>query len=88
MTLETPRLLLLSRENCHLCEVAARDLDRLGAPFDIVDIDRDPALRELYNEAIPVLLHGERELARAPLTPDAIESALEQARIRTPPRSR
>jgi hypothetical protein len=80
--------LCLARDTAPLGVGAPPPLPRLGAPFDIVDIDRDPALRELYNEAIPVLLHGERELARAPLTPDAIEWALEQARIRTPPRSR
>ncbi|HEY4685191.1 MAG TPA: glutaredoxin family protein [Dehalococcoidia bacterium] len=73
------RLKLLSREDCGLCEDTARDLTRLGVAFDTIDIDRDEALAQRYGEAIPVLLLGERELARAPLGATALEKALRQA---------
>jgi len=60
-------LRLLSREDCHLCEIAQRDLDILGVSYEVVDVDQDDALCERYGELIPVLLQGDVEVARAPL---------------------
>ena len=77
----TPRLRLLTRADCHLCEVAARDLADLGVAFEEVDMDSEPALEERYGDAIPVLLIGERELARAPIWPAMLRAALAEAGI-------
>lgn len=55
---------LYSREGCHLCDVAADLLSRYHLQFDLVDIDTDPALRERYNECVPVVVIDGRERFR------------------------
>ena len=54
-----PRVTLYTRAGCHLCEAAKQVLARARrrAVFDLeeVDIDADPALRERYNEEVPVV---------------------------------
>jgi hypothetical protein len=78
MTSETaPRLTLLSRAWCHLCDDMRNALAPLAArqPFEleIVDIDGDAELERRYGEDIPVLLAGETELCRHRL--DAVRVA-------------
>ena len=52
-------VLVYSRAGCHLCDVVKQQLERLRARADFswreVDIDADPALRERYNEEVPVV---------------------------------
>ena len=52
-----PPLLLFSRQDCHLCEVAAALLSRLGVSFREVDIDQDEGRQERYGLSVPVLRH-------------------------------
>ena len=59
----------------------ARDLRRLRVPFDEVDIEQDPALERAYGEAIPVLMAGEVEIARAPQTERSLRDALIRAEL-------
>ncbi len=59
------RLVLYARPDCHLCDEARADLERLladGASFELeeVDIDSDDELLKRYLERIPVVeLDGE-----------------------------
>ena len=50
---------LYSRSYCHLCDEmlqALKAFDSDGAfHIDVVDVDADPALVELYDELVPVL---------------------------------
>ena len=59
-------LTLLGRDYCHLChemEAALRPLaDELSIAVTVVDVDANPDLEARYDELVPVLLHGEREL--------------------------
>ena len=56
----TPRLVMYSRPGCHLCDEARVVLERIGEPFDEVDIDSDDELLKRYLERIPVIaLDGE-----------------------------
>ena len=59
-------LTLISRGYCHLChdmEVALAPLAaEFGASVTVLDVDADPALEALYDELVPVLLHGDIEL--------------------------
>ena len=71
-----PRLRLLGRKDCHLCEVARLDLDSIGAPYELIDIDTEPKLVSLYDNAVPVLLDSDRELLRAPMSRRDIEEAI------------
>ena len=66
-----PGLVLYGRAYCHLCEDMLAVLERLRTEFDfavsVVDVDSDPELERRFGEVVPVLAHGERELARTRL---------------------
>jgi long-chain acyl-CoA synthetase len=77
------RVTLLSRADCHLCDVARADLTRitgeLGVALSEVDVDSDRELRAEYGDRLPVILidgveHGywrvEEERLRRALTPN------------------
>ncbi len=57
----------------------ARDLSRLGINFQEIDIAQDEALESAYGDAIPVLLTGDSEVARAPQTERSLRDALIRA---------
>ncbi|MGB3437457.1 MAG: glutaredoxin family protein [Actinophytocola sp.] len=72
---------VVSRQGCHLCEVAEADVARicgeLAVPWEVTDVDADPELRAEYGDQVPVILidgreHGywrvEEERFRAALT--------------------
>jgi glutaredoxin len=79
-----PRLVLYSRAYCHLCHDMQRALeglkDELGFELEVLDVDADPALEERFGEIVPVLAHGDVELARVRL--DASEIRAYVARFR------
>ena len=51
-------------------------LHDLGARFDAINVDSDAALARRYGDAIPVLLDGDVEVARAPMTRQSLRGAL------------
>ena len=53
----TTRITLISRDGCHLCEVAEQALDRI-APGDWtrVDVDSSVELQRDYSDRVPVIL--------------------------------
>ena len=59
------RLRLLTRAGCHLCEVAAETLTRIGAEAGLspqpVDVADDPELQAEYGDRVPVVLLDGRE---------------------------
>ncbi len=59
------RLVLLTRAGCHLCDVAAETLVRIGAEAGLepvpVDVDADPELQAEYGDRVPVVLLDGRE---------------------------
>jgi len=63
---EAPRLTLLVRAYCHLCDEMRSALAPLvaaaGVTVEEIDVDSDPRLEARWGEWIPVLLEGEREL--------------------------
>jgi thioredoxin reductase (NADPH) len=60
------KLTLLSRSCCHLCsdmeEALAPLADEFGVEVEVLDVDDHPALLEVYDELVPVLLHDGAEL--------------------------
>jgi glutaredoxin len=53
-------LVLYGRPGCHLCDEARTVLERIGHPFEEIDIEADDALLTRYLERIPVVaLDGE-----------------------------
>ncbi len=65
MTEDAPRLRLLTRSGCHLCEVAAETLERIagdaGLRTEAVDVDADPELQAEFGDRVPVVLLDGRE---------------------------
>jgi uncharacterized membrane protein len=59
-------VMLYSRQNCHLCEVAKAELDSLQNELPhklvVVDIDQDPKLKETFGELVPVVTVGPYQL--------------------------
>ncbi|HEX4429630.1 MAG TPA: glutaredoxin family protein [Frankiaceae bacterium] len=55
-----PRLVLLSRTGCHLCDdaraVLASVADELGVAWDERDVDADGVLADEYGDRVPVVL--------------------------------
>ena len=72
---------LLRRNDCGLCEDAAHALRHLRIDFATLDIDDYPDLQLRYNEAVPVLLLDNVEIARAPLGDMKLRIALARAGI-------
>jgi glutaredoxin len=60
-----PRLTLLSRPGCHLCEVARQAMDRVaeatGETWREVDVTGDLELEREYGDRLPVILLDGRE---------------------------
>jgi glutaredoxin len=48
-------LVLYGRPGCHLCDDARTALERIGEPFEEVDIETDETLLSRYLERIPVV---------------------------------
>lgn len=57
-------VILYSRPDCHLCDLAVDLLEQCGAPWRDVDIETDLVLIRKYGQCIPVLYHPDsaREL--------------------------
>jgi hypothetical protein len=53
-----------------------RELPRYGLDYETVDVDEQPALCRTWGDWVPVLLDGDRELARVRLAPGELEGLL------------
>jgi thiol-disulfide isomerase/thioredoxin len=73
-------LTIYGRPWCHLCDEMADAVAPIAARFGIriekVDVDSDPALEARFGLRIPVLAHGERELAEHRLDAAVLERYL------------
>ena len=49
------RIVIYGKPGCHLCDDARAVLERVGAPFEEIDITTDDALHAAYLERIPVV---------------------------------
>jgi glutaredoxin len=77
-----PKLTVLSRAYCHLCEDMIAGLKQFQARYrfdiEVVDVDRHPHLEEKWGDKVPVLLDGERELCHYFLDFDVVDARLER----------
>jgi glutaredoxin len=71
---------VMSRQGCHLCEVAEADVARicgeLGVEWAVTDVDADPELRAEYGDRVPVILIDEREHGYWRVEEDRFRTAL------------
>jgi thioredoxin reductase (NADPH) len=79
-----PRLTLLVRAYCHLCDEmreAVRPIaDKAGLALQEIDVDSDPALEARWGTRVPVLLAGSRELCHYRLDSRALAAFLDGAK--------
>lgn len=75
-----PKLTVLSREYCHLCEEMLAALKRFQGRYDfeieVVDVDRNPRLEDKWGDMVPVLLDGDLEVCHYYLDNDAVDARL------------
>lgn len=75
-----PRVRLLTRPGCHLCdsarEVVAEVTQDVGERFEEVDVTTDPALLEEYGEMIPVTFVDGRQHDYFRVDPQRLRRAL------------
>lgn len=71
---------LMSRVDCHACEQARADLERicgeLGVPWDVQDVDADRELRAEYGDRVPVILVDGEEHGYWSVEEDRLRAAL------------
>ncbi|MGH3878621.1 MAG: glutaredoxin family protein [Actinophytocola sp.] len=76
----TPTVTVVSRQGCHLCEVAEADVARicaeLGVEWTMTDVDTDPELRAEYGDRVPVILIDDVEHGYWRLEEDRFRAAL------------
>lgn len=75
------KLTLMFREYCSLCHKMRDELkpfqDEYGFGLDVLDVDDDPVLEEKYNELVPVLLAGNKEICHWYLDEKKLRQVLE-----------
>lgn len=61
----TVRLALVTRQHCHLCDVAKEAMERVsrtaGVAWQELDVDADPVLLDEYSDLVPVILLDGRQ---------------------------
>jgi hypothetical protein len=71
---------VVSRQGCHLCEVAEADVARICAELEVdwsvTDVDTDTGLRAEYGDRVPVILIDGREHGYWRLEEDRFRAAL------------
>lgn len=71
---------VVSREGCHLCEVAEAEVARicgeLAVEWTVSDVDADPDLRAEYGDRVPVVLLDGAEHAYWRVEEDRLRAAL------------
>ena len=82
-SMSTPiRVTILSREDCHLCNVvyriAAHLQSELHIEMNIVDVDSDSSLTERYGTRVPVVLLDEIEHFAGSVTEEELRRAIKK----------
>ena len=75
-----PRLTVLSRAYCHLCDELIAALKqyqgRYSFEIEVIDVDSSPRLEEKWGDKVPVLLDGDREICHYFIDHDAVDARL------------
>jgi glutaredoxin len=72
-------LVLVTRQDCHLCEEALRLLHEVGADPELADVDADAGLFDLYDWRVPVLLRDGQVIAEGKITRTQLRDVLKPA---------
>ena len=66
----------MTRQGCHLCDDALALLRSLGHDPELVDVDADDRLHDLYDWRVPVILLDDRVVAEGKITRDQMAKAV------------
>jgi glutaredoxin len=79
-----PRVLVLTRPGCHLCEEAIAVVESIvaetGDSYEERNVDRDPELLRRYSEQVPVIFVDGRRHDFWRVDPARLRAALRKAR--------
>ena len=70
------RLVLVTRQGCHLCDDALALLRELGQEPELADVDQDDRLHDLYDWRVPVVLVDGRVVAEGKIEREALARGL------------
>ena len=70
------KLVLVTRQGCHLCDEALSLLRSLGREPELADVDADDRLHDLYDWRVPVVLVDGRVVAEGKITRGQLEKAV------------
>ena len=70
------RLVLVTRQGCHLCDEALKALRELGLEPELADVDADDALHALYDWRVPVVLANDRVVAEGRINSQQLARAI------------
>ena len=70
------RLVLVTRQGCHLCDDALQLLRDMGHEPELADVDSDDGLHDLYDWRVPVVLVDGRVVAEGKITRQQLERAV------------
>lgn len=77
------RVRLYTRAGCHLCEAVEQHLADLAGDhpheLELIDVDTDPALRERYGWAVPVVIVDDRWRLATRIERDNLAAVLRRA---------
>jgi len=73
------RLVLVTREACHLCDEALSLLRDLGLHPELADVDADDDLHRVYDFRVPVVLLDGAVVAEGKITRESLQTALNRS---------
>jgi predicted thioredoxin/glutaredoxin len=69
-------IVLVTRQDCHLCDEALGVLRSLGVEPELRDVDADDHLHALYDWRVPVVMVDGRVIAEGRIDPESLRLAL------------
>jgi predicted thioredoxin/glutaredoxin len=72
------KVVLVTRQGCHLCDQALTALRSLGLEPELRDVDADDELHRLYDWRVPVVLVDDRVVAEGRIDRETLRLALRQ----------
>ncbi len=73
------KVILVTRDGCHLCDEALSLLRDLGLHPELADVDADDELHRLYDFRVPVVLVDGAVVAEGKITRESLEAALNRS---------
>jgi len=73
------KVVLVTREGCHLCDEALSLLRAIGLHPELADVDADDELHRLYDFRVPVVLVDGAAVAEGKITRESLEAALNRS---------